>query len=280
MATGGDALKNLKLLLLIFIGSLNIQFKTLGAGLISATRNVDESWQVARQREMLKIPHKPMQGFYQSAEIAAKPWLAFNSYEVKEWPSYQELKRAFEFVRDYEFLIDPIQFPAFTRRVTWLYPDDGCYIRAALARQLLKAANFKELSRIFIFGNLSVRSNNSPNGWVNWWYHTALAARVGSQVYIFDPAINYHEPMKVQDWVSAQGKNYVNSFKVSTCKSTTFLPNSNCLVFDEQDDEVKFEWKTELLRLEWRRQLLLGRDPSMVLGPAPPWISVGDLDHF
>ena len=51
--------------------------------------------------------------------------------------------------------------PEFARRSSWLYPDDGCFARAALAADNLARWSFAPVAKIFVFGDLDVRTGQT-----------------------------------------------------------------------------------------------------------------------
>ncbi|MCB0378695.1 MAG: hypothetical protein KDD33_09400, partial [Bdellovibrionales bacterium] len=157
------------------------------------------------------------------------------------------------------------------RRITWLYPDDGCYYRAGLFVDKARELGFEAPSRVFVFGNLTVKTNNHPDGEVSWWYHTAPIVRLGSEVFVLDPAIQPQEPLPIADWILTQVPK-LSEVSVSYCSGDTYGPHSACdpsqLLTSESVSRSLyfFQW-------EWDRQEDLGRDPEKVLGDEPPWLT-------
>lgn len=94
-----------------------------------------------------------------------------------------------------------------SRPLTWTYPDDGCYLRAQLFIEHVSRTEKQHLLKIFIFSQkgetLRAKTNNHPNGYVDWWYHVAPITRVGNTIYVIDPAISPLAPMPLAQWIDA-----------------------------------------------------------------------------
>lgn len=67
----------------------------------------------------------------------------------------------FRSLRDARWLTMP-GMRDFKRRSSWLYPDDGCFARAALGGQKLESWDYPRPKKLFIFGDLEVKTANSP----------------------------------------------------------------------------------------------------------------------
>lgn len=237
----------------------------------SQKRLPGESWQQARERFYQQWDRQfPMAWSRDNAESVAVPFSQLNHNKVVTWGSEDELLTGFFQVRDQRDLDDPLQAPIFKRRLTWLYPDDGCYARAAMMKKYLSGRGYTEPTRIFIFGSLEVQTDNSPSGSVTWWYHTAPVVRIGGQVYVFDPAINPQGPTPVRDWVMAQTSD-IDDVKLSYCAPSTYHPGSSCDKPAEYEDAEALSTMKSFLRYEWDRQIELNRDPAQILGEQPPW---------
>jgi hypothetical protein len=127
--------------------------------------------------------------------------------------SESDLQASFEMVREEKFFTDEV---ARQRRATWLYPDDGCFVRATVADSLIAkvlqspASPAVSTAKIFAFGNPQVRTTNSPIGTVEWWYHVAAISKVTKatsggpqdEYYVYDPAIDPQAPIPVKAWLS------------------------------------------------------------------------------
>ncbi|MBN8539646.1 MAG: hypothetical protein J0L82_04595 [Deltaproteobacteria bacterium] len=192
----------------------------------------------------------------------------------------RDLQASFELVRDEKaFTDDSLR----KRRATWFYPDDGCFVRATVAddviAKLLSSANIPT-AKIFAFGNLNVRTGNSPAGEVQWWYHVAAITKVttltgttaSDEYYVFDPAMNPKAPMPVKTWLNAMDDSDV---EIAICAGASYDPDSLC-----ENNDVSTRQSAlaraygevgQFLASEWERLEDLGRDPNLELGSHPPW---------
>lgn len=198
-----------------------------------------------------------------SALSAKKEWKDANWNRV---PVIQpaELQLRFEQVREEKPLKD-LQGRA--RRLTWLYPDDGCYARAELAARLLQAKGATAPAKIFAFGGLAVNTPNHPDGMVSWWYHVAPIVRVGAEYYVFDPAIEPLRPLKAQEWLKIMN---APEAQISICSTNSYDPDSPCETTRTYESSARSD-EINFLSMEWTRLQYLGRSPEAELGDRPPW---------
>ncbi len=258
--------------LIVSVGCLLISIATQ-AGL-TPVRHAGENFESARNRAF----------FYKNLQLQASdsdslrrtnhpeelkaPLKELNLLAIPDVGSYADLERKFEHIRDTRFLENATPF---ARRLTWLYPDDGCYARAELAALGLAQHSFPSPKKIFVFGNLKATTKNSPWGFVEWWYHVAVAYRIGSEAYVFDPAIEPKRPLKLSEWNRAVGGE--SSFvQYTICSHKTFDPSSDCYSTSGLSPEEATQEQTVFLTLEWDRLLELDRDPEKELGSEPPWL--------
>jgi hypothetical protein len=242
---------------------------------VSAHRGVSESFAEARDRNM--ISHITQDnGDFDPAVIAndaamdiAVGFDQVDFSQVSELQSIAHLNQIFRFIRDTKFMKEP-NAQISERRLSWLYPDDGCYTRAGLASYYVDQANLPPTYKFFAFGNLAVKTANSPDGIVRWWYHVVPVYRIGMQAYVIDPAIDSSGPLKVEDWKKdLEAENEVNQFSV--CKPSTVNPDQSCSsargipIANLNHDQEEF------LQDEWNRLVDLNRDPKSELGDQPPW---------
>lgn len=205
-----------------------------------------------------------------SSPVSMKgPYSDLNHEAVVEWESLEEMQARFMEIRDERFIIANDE--NFLRRISWLYPDDGCFARAAVFTEKAEEKAITAPDRIFVFGNLEVATANHPSGRVSWWYHTAPIVRVGGDVYVLDAAINPYEPMLVEDWILKQVPD-ITKAEVAYCKPYTYSPYSNCDSPQNSDDDQGIRDQKLYLSYEWSRQEQLGREPNDVLGLYPPWL--------
>jgi hypothetical protein len=180
------------------------------------------------------------------------------------------LQTLFKTLRDAQPLVDS---SGRGRRATWLYPDDGCYARSAIAQKTLEAEAQGQFQQIFLFGNLVLKTKNHPHGKVQWWYHVAPVIHTSFGVYVMDPALDALQPMRINAWIDRLMSNRKDG-KVSLCSAATFSPDSYCTSADAIEyDRAVTEELDVYLDLEWERLEDLGRNPNKELGEDPPWAS-------
>ncbi len=187
--------------------------------------------------------------------------------------SAQDLQTSFEIVRDEKVFEDVLGSRKFRRRATWLYPDDGCFVRAAVAADMIQSLTSVMAAKIFAFGNLNVKTENSPSGEVSWWYHVAAIAKVNESgvdtFYVYDPAMQTKKPIEVTAWLKAMGS---PDAEIAICSGDAYDPDSDCASGHADPlRRAKSEAPT-YLQAEWYRLDSLGRDPSRELGDFPPWL--------
>ncbi|HXH32686.1 MAG TPA: protein-glutamine glutaminase family protein [Bacteriovoracaceae bacterium] len=188
--------------------------------------------------------------------------------DATHWPSYSKVLTRFRHVRDVRFL-NWLRNPDFTRRSSWLYPDDGCYIRAALAVINARKLGAGTPNKVFAFGNLKATTANSPKGYVTWWYHVAPIVQVGSTKYVLDPAIEPSKPLTLTAWLSRMGD--PATMKVAICGSGAYVPSSTCKKISDGTEGTATKNQNKFLDYEWDRLVKLGRNPELELGGSPPW---------
>lgn len=251
----------------------------------SARRAINEDW-----RTKVKLP--------KTRAIAANtiygesiPWNNITARNnllntVTGWSNYQVIKDNFIKIRDIRYFNDE-ESNHFLRRITWLYPDDGCWTRATAAiKDLFGPVNnlvtgFSRPSKIFAFGNLCVNTSNSPNHSVYWWYHTAPIVKDAqtNQFYVLDPAVNPYKPLLVEDWIAeissnskacAGSENNVRVFNI--CNGYGTGPFDYCNTSYETEIDSMLD-QSIFRRAERDRQVELGREADKVLGDVPPWLN-------
>ncbi len=246
-------------LLLSFLSLLS--FSMVEASGLSPLRQANESFfQASHRVSNFGILSTP-------AELANP----LQDLDIQQIPQMLEsdLEREYKFIRDSRFLkSNRSDFP---RRITWLFPDDGCYARADIAAIKLIEKGVIAPKKIFAFGNLVVQSPNSLTGLVTWWYHVALTYRVDQQVYVLDPALEPHRPLLLQEWNTLIGGESTQIF-YSICAARTYDPDRNCenpKMVSPADVEAE---QSGFFKVEWTRLTLLNRDPEQELGDHPPWL--------
>jgi hypothetical protein len=176
------------------------------------------------------------------------------------WKSLDVMQKRFERIRDERFLPWK-QNPGILRRSSWFYPDDGCFARAALANRNIFRWFHPVPDKIFVFGNLRVKTSNSPRGAVGWWYHVAPIVEVNQEKYVLDPSIEFSRPLPLVEWLSRMGN--PDKMKVAICASGTYSPGSDC-----EEETHGMELRAEraqqyYLDLEWLRLKRLGRQDEI-----------------
>jgi hypothetical protein len=253
-----------------FLLSLIVVFSTPAFAGLSAVRLPNENFKVARTREILRniLDVNTLQQDKSAWGVATK-FENLDFTQVAEVESLEKLNQMFVYIRDTKFV--PNQpAPLTNRRLSWLYPDDGCYTRAELASYFTKKQSMPDTYKFFSFGNLSVKTANHPEGVVHWWYHVVPIYRVAQQAYVLDPSIDPRGPMTVQDWKKAQEIDEpVEKFAV--CKPKTVGPDESCTNGRGMSYESLIRSQEDFLHQEWERLEDLGRNPQAELGEAPPW---------
>lgn len=186
------------------------------------------------------------------------------------WDSQSEMATAFTKFRDYRFL-ERDSRPGFLRRSSWLYPDDGCFARAALAILNLGKWNYAVPKKVFVFGDLSVSTKNSPSGSVTWWYHVAPLVEVAGEKYVLDPAIEPKNPLRLEDWLARMSKK-PETLEVAVCGSGAYTPYDACEQDSDGIEAGALGDQGYYLDAEWSRLEELRRDPVNELGELPPWL--------
>lgn len=180
----------------------------------------------------------------------------------------KQLLSSFKLIRDTRFLTEPTN-PQFLRRISWLYPQDGCFARASMARELILKSNGPLFKKIFVLGELAF----------SWWYHVALVAKSQGQLYVLDPALSSDGPMLLDDWMKATHNAESDRFKsqVAICSPYTYEPTDNCQKTTTMDLErvsTLYAHQYLFLKKEWAYVKRAGYDPYKVLGEEPPWYSL------
>lgn len=205
-----------------------------------------------------------------SVERSKKSLSEIDLSTVPELSSYETLEALFQHVRDKRFLPSPHD-SSFPRRLTWLYPDDGCFARAEMAKNEFEDMQVLLPKKVFVFGNLYAQSTNTVSGHVAWWYHVAVTYRVGPQVYVMDPSLEPRRPLMLEEWDQLVGG--ANTFlQYSFCSKDAYDPTSDCEPSRAQDKSRTLFDQKSFLQPEWSRLLTLQRNPQAELGEAPPWL--------
>ena len=205
----------------------------------------------------------------QSAYASAVP---FADLDISVVAMEKHVDKLFEYVRGNRELDDPTE-PSFLRRIPWLYPQDGCWIRASLAGQWAEREKYSSPHKLFIFGNLNVVTANSVAGKVTWWFHVVAAIRDSAgDLFVLDPAIHAAGPMKLKDWVLTMVAD-VKDAKLSLCSAHTYEPYDDCEATTAGAGLNAKSDITYYLTMERSELNELGRNVDDELGDLPPWKS-------
>lgn len=248
-------------------------FPLISSAVVSPLRLPNESYQEAFRRNSTRLKkrsfdHLALETPYSKAVPIEK--LELNS--ATKLNSHNELTDLFIHVRDKQF-IKMSEQPVPQRRISWLYPDDGCYTRAMMMSfELLKDKKI-DAKKIFVFGNLRARTSFSPNGIVRWWYHVAVLFNVENKLYVFDPSVNFERPISLVEWKTLVS-DADEKVKFSICSANTYSPDDRCDSPRPYQYEGILDHQMRFLDMEWDRVLELELDPFEVLGNTPPWLSL------
>lgn len=179
--------------------------------------------------------------------------------ETTRWKP-ENLQARFETIRDAKYLIWR-QKPEVMRRASWLYPDDGCWTRAAIAIRTAFQQFYPLPGKVYAFGNLRVKTKNSPRGVVGWWYHVAPIVSVNEEKYVLDPAIEWSRPLTLKEWLGRMGK--PEKIKVAICSSGTYSPGDGCKKETNGLEIGAERVQQSYLGLEWKRMVKLNRQSEL-----------------
>jgi hypothetical protein len=231
---------------------------------LSSRRDGDESFAKAVLRSLADYDEKADGPFAPQVVNRRVPLAEVDLSRVPRWDA-ATLAKNFLYVRDTRFL-KQAERPGFMRRPSYLYPDDGCFVRAELMSYEAGASG--RPAKVYSFGALSLQTSNHPSGQVSWWYHVAPLVLVDGRPVVLDPSIEPANPLSLREWLSRQGD--VDQIQVSVCSSYSYTPGDLC---DQTADGHLHALVDQgaYLSSEWARQQDLGRDPNQTLGDHPPW---------
>jgi hypothetical protein len=207
---------------------------------------------------------------------------------VPSWTD-AEIMEQFVATRDERYMY-ATDHPYFRRRISWLYPDDGCFARAEQVVGRVSDAGKPKPYKLWAFGPLRVYTPNHPDGVVGWgWHVVPLVKNSDDEPIVLDAAISPCKPLPWRTWLATMvddmsaydDDNGWNGVSVSdsnaymtgdlafndpdglngTHRATSLSDEQTNYLLDHYFDEVR----------EWGRQLELHREPTVVLGLTPPW---------
>lgn len=248
---------------LLFILALLLPMVGMAEEGVSAIRQPGRSY-----TEYIRPTPRASESWKKAIDVAVK-YRGASLRKVTEWESVEVMNERFKRIRDLRFLRERDR-PDFLRRISWLYPDDGCYARSQLSNLNFADWEIPVPDKVFAFGDLAVDTPNSPHGSVSWWYHVAPIVQVQGVKYVLDPAIEPTRPLTLDEWLERQNSE-PGEVKVSICRSGTYSPYSVCSrrIMETQTSALRDQIR--LLGYEWERLEELGRDPERELGHEPPW---------
>lgn len=152
----------------------------------------------------------------------------------------------------------------FMRRGPWLYPNNGCYAKAAHVSALALQKGFQQPGKIYAYGNLEFNSPYAKNGRrVYWRYHMAAAYVFNGEVMVIDPGIS-SSPMTQEQWFSHISP-LPNSVRPKYCDVRNYSPLATCV--GGRGNGANLNHVRGILRDEWSNLIRLGYNPAELLGP-------------
>jgi hypothetical protein len=194
---------------------------------------------------------------------------------VPTW-SDADILGQFNAIRDRRYMFGT-SAPSVQRRISWMYPDDGCYTRAEQIVGQAGDAGKARPYKLFAFGSLRVYTPNTASGLITWWYHVVPIVKNGAgEVIVLDPSIETCRPLRWKDWLALMTDNLSNfdlggEWGVTVADPNAYVPGSLVTGEPSHRTESLNSQQGGFLNLEWNRQVSLGRDPNVVLAASPPW---------
>ncbi|MEZ4742445.1 MAG: protein-glutamine glutaminase family protein [Bdellovibrionota bacterium] len=237
----------------------------------SQKRYANESFEDAEARYKNNLNDIALESYTNTLSVKslARPIADLDFSNMEDFGSIEELQTAFEQVRDYRFLTTEKE-PGFLRRISWLYPDDGCFVRSDLAIHKLAGWGYSNFKKLYIFGELSAQTTNAPSGVVYWWFHIVPVASIDGEIFALDQAIDSSGPLTLDEWLNLISSNQAN-LKGSLCSASSYIPYSHCNSLVASNVERAIDEQKIFLDLEKDRLLSLDRNPAQELGDQPPW---------
>lgn len=193
------------LLLLLYLSSSQVFALSSVRSHTFAYRSLKVDYSVYEKRALIQEKQKGLASSGNSALRASKIYSETSfTGKIVRWKSISDMQKRFEEIRDERFLFLKSE-PDFPRRISWLYPKDGCFVRAALFNRNAFRMFVPVPNKVFAFGNLRVKTVNAARGVVGWWYHVAPIVQVGEEKYVLDPSIDHDKPLPIKEWLSKMG---------------------------------------------------------------------------
>ena len=166
--------------------------------------------------------------------------------------SYGDILEVFDAIRSVRFIDTDA---GGKREIPWFYLDDGCYIRAELAKRLIEDTFGFNVKKIFLFGGLRPPVfEEDPVRVINWGrFHVAIAMKTNNdEVYVLDPSVFYQSPLTLDQWLNRISS---EDTVMSVCNADTYRPENDCAKGEAMDgttfwDDVRILLNMESLGLE------------------------------
>jgi hypothetical protein len=137
--------------------------------------------------------------------------------------------------------------------IPFLYPEDGCWARADRVCDLLSQRHSLRAAKVWIHGDLSVPTSNSPFCEVIWDWHVAPALRIGTgqpaRLAIIDPGVSAEGPLSRRAWKSMMGD---KAARISITDAEVFRQATEGQFAREPQGQGSFDLKTYRNLLEQR----------------------------
>jgi hypothetical protein len=196
-------------------------------------------------------------------------WVRPENANFSRVPSWSKLTATdfFFMVRDERWL-HQVGKPFFERRISWLYPDEGCEARAEIVCYRAKQSLLTKPYKLFANGRMRPKTTNHVDRVVTWGVHVAPVVKNSATgtPYLFDPVLDPTRMLTYTSWLQLlrpEGPLVVAVEDPSKYSPLAQSPKD----IDDALDEMQNIYLVE----EWLRQRDLGRDPNQVLGDNPPW---------
>lgn len=199
-----------------------------------------------------------------------------NFADVPTW-SDADILAQFPLTRDKRYMTVSSN-PSFQRRISWMYPDDGCFARAEQFNVQVAQAGKTKAYKLFAMGDLRVYTDNSPDGVVYWgWHVVPVVKNSAGEPIVFDAALSPCKPLPWKTWLLMMASSLSHyddlaaGHGVGLGDPNAYYPISLAQGEPSHAQESLTHQTQTYLPAEWDRQLALGRNPNVVLGSTPPW---------
>jgi hypothetical protein len=212
-----------------------------------------------------------------------KAMSAMNATAFSAVPTWSDadILSMFPLTRDNQYLTDENNDTSPLRRISWMFPENGCQTRAELVAVQAAQAGKLPPYKLFAFNfpqDLRVYTDNTPSGMVTWgWHVAAVVKNTAGEPIVFDPAISPCKPLPWKKWLATMADD-ISVFNdvagengVGLGDSSSYGPYSLMSGEPSHSTEARTEQEQWWLMMEWNRAVELGRDPYVVFGANPPW---------